>query len=361
MHRTALHARIAVAIFLATAAFLVAISLSPMRRGFADGPSRGPGDIALYRAEIDRVHAGESYYAAAADELRTRGYPTKSVFNWRTPLPMWFVGNLPDPALAKAILGAAAIGLLLLAFGLVSKEASPGQGMLAALLLLGALMPIALGNLFVMTELWSGVFLALSAVAYGLDRRKLGFAGGMAALFLRELAAPYCVLCAILAMKEKRRGEMFAWVVGCVAYSTFYAIHLSHVLPLMGATDVAQPSGWVRFGGAGFVLATAQMNAWLLLLPQWVTALFLAAALLGFASWNTPAGQRIGITVAIYLIAFSIVGQPINQYWGSMIAPLLCLGAARFPAAFGQLLVAARLLPRRLFAATIGPVPVGDR
>jgi hypothetical protein len=84
------------------------------------------------------------------------------------------------------------------------------------------------------------------------------------------------------------------------------------------------------------------MNAWLLLLPQWVTALYLAAALLGFACWSTPAGQRVGLTVAIYLIAFSIVGQPINQYWGSMIAPLLCLGAARFPVACGEYMIAAR-------------------
>ncbi len=337
-------ARAVLAVFAATALFFVAVALSPMRSGFADGPLRGPGDIALYRAEIDRIHAGESYYAAAADELRARGYPTKSIFNWRTPLPMWLVGILPEAVLGKAMLGGAAIALLLLGFELVANEAGPRQGMLAALLLLGALMPIALGDLFVMTELWSGVFLALSAVAYGLDRRRLGIVTGIAALFLRELAAPYCVLCAIGAIKDKRHGEIVGWIAGAAAYCLFYAIHLSHVLPLMSATNTAHQAGWVRLGGAGFVISTAQMNVWLLLLPQWVTALFLAAALLGFAGWSRPAGQRIGITVAIYLAAFSIVGQPINQYWGSMIAPLLCFGAARFPAAFGQLLLSARLL-----------------
>jgi hypothetical protein len=335
-------ARMALAIFAGAGVFFVAVTLSPWKSGFATSPARGPGDVALYRAEIDRIHAGEDYYAVAADELRARGYPTRSVFNWRTPLPMWLVGKLPAVELGKAVLGVAAIGLLLLAFGLMADEAGVRSAMFAVLLLVGALMPITLGDLFVMTELWSGTLMALSAVAYGTRRSRLGIAAGLAALFFRELAAPYCLLCVFLAIKNRQWKEVLAWLGGFAAYAAFYAIHLANVLPLIHATDAAHEHGWVRFGGAGFVISTAQMNAWLLLLPQWVTALYLAAALLGFACWSTPAGQRVGLTVAIYLIAFSIVGQPINQYWGSMIAPLLCLGAARFPVACGEYMIAAR-------------------
>lgn len=357
---SAVTARAVLAVFLATVAFFVAVTLSPLKSGFADAPPRGPGDVALYRAEIDRIHAGQSYYEAADSELRTRGYPTKSVFNWRTPLPMWLIGKLPDIELGKLVLGTAAIALLLLAFGLVAQETNVRQAMLAVLLLVGALMPIALGNLFVMTELWSGVFIALSVMAYGLNRRRLGVTSGIAALFFRELAAFYCLLCILLALKDRRRNELVGWAAGLLAYSVFYAVHLHYVLPLMRTTDVAHQGGWICFGGAGFVISAAQMSAWLLLLPQWVTAIYLAAALLGFASWNSPAGQRIGITATGYLIAFSIVGQPINQYWGSMIAPLLCVGAARCPSALGRLLIAARLFPRRFIAAPLGTVPIGN-
>ena len=67
----------------------------------------------------------------------------------------------------------------------------------------------------------------------------------------------------------------------------------------------------------------------LLLLPQWVTALLLPLAVLGFAGWNTPTGLRAGITVCVFLTMFAFFGMPINQYWGSLIAPLLCLGAAQ--------------------------------
>ena len=86
------------AVIIGTAVLFVAITLSPLKSGYADAPDRGPGDVALYRAEIDRLHAGESYYSVAGDELRPAGYPTRSVFNWRTPLPMWLVADCPTPA-----------------------------------------------------------------------------------------------------------------------------------------------------------------------------------------------------------------------------------------------------------------------
>jgi hypothetical protein len=45
----------------------------------------------------------------------------------------------------------------------------------------------------------------------------------------------------------------------------------------------------------------------------------------------------IALTVALYAVAFSIAGHDFNQYWGSQIAPLLCLPAARSPAVLRQL------------------------
>ena len=34
---------------------------------------------------------------------------------------------------------------------------------------------------------------------------------------------------------------------------------------------------------------------------------------------------------------FAVIGQSFNQYWGSLIAPLLCFGVARFPASLRDL------------------------
>lgn len=94
---------------------------------------------------------------------------------------------------------------------------------------------------------------------------------------------------------------------------------------------------WLRFGGAGFVISTVQMNAYLLLLPQWVTAVYFTAALIGLAGWRTPLGTRIGLTACLFIVAFAVVGQNFNQYWGSLAAPLWCFGVARFPASLGDL------------------------
>src|SRR5690348_3086984 len=98
-------AQIVLALSVVTALLFIAVTCSPLKSGFADAPWRGPGDVALYRAEVDQIHAGESYYQAAAAELRDRGYPTKSIFNWRTPLPIAPIGWLPEPDAAKFLLG----------------------------------------------------------------------------------------------------------------------------------------------------------------------------------------------------------------------------------------------------------------
>jgi hypothetical protein len=199
------------------------------------------------------------------------------------------------------------------------------------LLLSGALLPCFLGEPVLLSELWSGVLIALSAVCFARDHRRWGIAIGIAALFFRELAAPYVLVCLALTTYERRYRELSYWAIGLTAYLVFYAWHVSQVIPRIPTDAHAHTDGWLRLGGAGFLISTAQMNAYLLLLPQWVTAVFLAAALLGAATWNTPGGRLIGFTIAAYTAAFALVGQDFNQYWGCQTAPLLCLAAARAP------------------------------
>jgi hypothetical protein len=307
------------------------------------------GDIALYRAEADRIHAGDGYYETLATELTARNYPTRSVFNWRTPLPVWLLGKLPVVEMGKALLGIMALALLLMAFEAVARELDPKnlkRPIACALLLTGPLLLTVVGNLFVFPELWAGLLIALSACAYGLARRRLGVALGLAAIFFRELALPYCVVCIAMAWREGRRRELAAWMLGLLAWLVFFALHAWCVSQAMPADAQTQPHGWVQFGGAGFVIATAQINAYLLA-PQWITAVYLVAALVGLAGWNTPFGTRIGLTVCLYLMAFAVVGQTFNQYWGFLIGPLLCFGVARFPVSMRDLWRAATVAADR--------------
>lgn len=340
------HARLVLVVFLLTAALFVAVTFSPLKSGFADAPDRGPSDIELYRAEAERMGSGQPYYDAAAEELTARGYPTGSIFNWRTPLPVWLIGHLPQLAMANVILALAGLVLVLISFQLLADEGSVNQALLGVLLLAGALLPCLLGDLVLLAELWSGVLLAISAVCFGLKRPLAGVAAGVGALFFRELAAPYCVLCITLALLERRYRELALWGVGLAAYAIYFGLHAAHVLPRIAPEAIVHQHGWIRFGGAGFLISTAQMNAYLLLLPQWVTAIYLACALLGAATWNTPAGRLIGLAVVVYVVAFSIAGHDFNQYWGSQIAPLLCLPAARSFAELRRLWREATDVPR---------------
>src|SRR5688500_14298041 len=104
-------ARAALSFALVAGWVLVAITLSPWKSGFAGGPSRGASDVDLYRAETERIRNGESYYSAVKSELESRGYPTRSVLNWRTPLPVWLIAILPAGG-AQALLIALAAGVL---------------------------------------------------------------------------------------------------------------------------------------------------------------------------------------------------------------------------------------------------------
>ena len=308
------------------------------------------GDIGLYMAEIQRIHAGENYYQVAAAELVAQGYPTASVFNWRTPLPMWLIGKLPDPLLGRLILIAAGIAMLLMAFEATARE-QPNVYRLAiplAVLLVAPLLPCFQGNIFVLTEIWAGIMIALSLSAYGVGLRFLGATMALAALFLRELALPYCMLGLALALWQRRPKESMVYIVGLVGWAVFYGLHCWKVSHLITAAAEAHHHGWVQFGGLTFVIAVAQMNACLVLLPVWATVIFFALAMIGLAGWQTAWGTRIALTACTYVVAFSIVGQEFNSYWGHMIAPLFCFGAVRAPAALADLWRTARLpLPRK--------------
>ena len=340
-----LKARGILGITLASVILCVGLSLSPMAQTAADRRSDEPADVALYWAEVKRIADGQGYYAAAAEELRQRHYPTRSVFNWRTPLPMWLIGVLPDPMLGGAILGLLALAVLMLSFALVARHGGIVQAGLCALLLVGPLLLClpAYGDnsVFVIPVLWAGVLIAISVCAYGLDRPGWGVAFGLLALFFRELAGLYCVLAMGIALFRRRFKELGLWAAGLAAYAAFFAWHAIQVNALARPDDLAHAEGWLQFGAGPFILATMQINAFLLLLPQWVTAIYFPIAILGFATWQPNAFRHAQAAAFGYVLLFAAVGHDFNLYWGSLTAPVFCLGAAHGLAALKQLWQAA--------------------
>jgi hypothetical protein len=80
---------------------------------------------------------------------------------------------------------------------------------------------------------------------------------GVAALFFRELAAPYVLVCIGLAASDRRWRELAWWTAGLAAYAVFFAVHVWHVLPRISPEDTAHSAGWIQFGGAAFLWRSA--------------------------------------------------------------------------------------------------------
>jgi hypothetical protein len=278
-------------------------------------------DVQLYQAIIKRVHDGQGYYDAVGIELRARDYPVRPFFNWRPPTYAILLGRLPSIGWGGGILlitGAWTISLALLAFGM---RAAGGLATVVAT----ALVPVAV----VFQETWASYFIALGLCLYALDRWRLAMAALLVALAFREFALLPCVVALVLAWRDGRRPECRAWLIALSVYVLLMVAHAVVVTRHLQPADQAR--SWVSMGGSGFLIASAAFTPLLMFLPSWAVALAFPCALLGLAGWRGPAGTRIALTMAGYVIVFSFIGLRFNSYWGIIYAPLLSLGIARAP------------------------------
>jgi len=131
-----------------------------------------------------KVHAGQAYYSVLGAELRSRGYPTRSVFNWRTPLHLELIAHLPDTEWARALplLGAGcAIGLN---FAAMRRGKRYGLAFVQLLFLCIPLAITAKPITFLFAEVWSGVSIAIWVGCYAMGWHRAGASAGLLALYL---------------------------------------------------------------------------------------------------------------------------------------------------------------------------------
>jgi hypothetical protein len=307
-------------------------------------PPGATNDLDVFGRIVDRVRGGEGFYDATQSELRSHGYPTRSVFNWRTPCYAWLLGNLPDDRTGLVIISVTTLAVLAMASVDLLRDVGLCAGATAVALMAGSMAWAFKYPSDLFTELWAGVAIAFSVCALRRGRTALGVAAGLFALFYRELALPYVLVSFGLAAWHGRKREAVAWAVGLAAFIGFMAVHAHVVASRLTSVDTAMiDGGWVRFGGARFVLSTARMNIFLMCVPAWCTAIVLPLAVFGVAHWRGETGRRVGLTLLLYLLAFAIVGNPYNHYWGFMDAPLIMLSVGYAPSAIRRTVAAAGL------------------
>jgi hypothetical protein len=278
--------------------------------------AEGAGDVAAFQAMVGRIGAGEAYYPAFGDELRRRGYPARSVFNWRTPMLLSALSRVPDIAGRGALW---LFGLLLLAatFRLTAREKLwvAGSNIMQA----GALVPVIAAGAVLIGEVWTGVLIGLSLCMFARRQVVPAIGLGLLALFVRELAAPYCVACAVAALIQRRRREVWGWLAGACLYGVYYGWHVVQVWAHRLPADTAHASPWLAMEGLTSVLRMARWHAWLLPSPPWATALALTLVVIGVFAAGTPLHARLA--TGAYLAFFTAAGQAFNGYWGFVAWP----------------------------------------
>ena len=291
-------------------------------------------DLALYLEVISRVRRGENYYAAAGEAIPSYGFPTSSPLNWRLPTYAWLLSCLRCAGWIQLTL----IGLSILALTMTFAARWRQDGILCAgvttLVMIGVVRWAADGYACVAQEPWAATLLVISLAAHAASRNAAGWRyvsilTGIGALFVRELALPYCGIASIVALCHGRRREAAWWLVGIASFVAYYAWHVSQVrgqLALMGGAAAADVGQWLRLGGLDFVLLSTRMNGLLFNAPGAVLWLLLVAALVGFSARASDTNQLAGFAAAAYLLAFAFLGRPENFYWGLIPAPLLAWG-----------------------------------
>ena len=285
----------------------------------------GPNDADLFRAVVDRVGQGHSYYVAMGEELEARGYPTGKVVNWRTPIYLTLLARAPAPMLGLLwFLGALVVaGTAQMAHRLTA----PSRWWPVVILQIGVVMTVVNPLRFTYSEPLAGLLIALSVLVALRGWRDTSVLLGTAALFVRELAAPYVGIRILLAVWKRDWRAAAGWSLGLVCYAAYYLWHWSQVVDAMPLHPAIHVYPYWQMGGLQFLMATLNTNVWLALLPWWMMPVALVAAIWG--ACRAPLVVRL--PVLGYLALFAVVGMPFNWYWGwvpGMLLPLAWAHAA---------------------------------
>jgi hypothetical protein len=299
------------------------------------------GDAGFFQAVAGRLQRGEPYYPAYGTELRSRGYPAASPFNWRTPLLLEAYAAAPMFAnLLLFTLGALSIAATVL----LLRNASPESTVLGVILQVGAAASVVIvAGSATVPEVWLGYLLLGSILAYHRGWNISAAGIGIGALFVRELAAPYCVACTLIALRHRRRAEVITWISGAIAYAIYFGWHVMRVAAHSGPNEVAHHNSWIQFGGLPFVLGTMSFNGWFAASQPWGPSIGLVLVLA--ALWARAAPLHLRVCCVTYAGFFAVAGQPFNQNWGLVASPAWALACAYGIGGLRRLIRSARNAP----------------
>lgn len=297
----------------------------------ADAPTDpGQADITLYQTIVEGVRSGGDYYSVAARSLRAGDFPLKPFVTFRLPTLAMIAAALP-PATLVLLLDLLAVGVFAAWFVRLRAAFARRLPLVVALLLLaGGMVSFVESELVAFHEIWAGLLIALSLALRRPGHWVEAAAFGMMAMLIRETAALYVAIMAVLALTQGARREAAGWAATLGVLAIVLALHAHAVAQVVHATDPASP-GWSGMLGFGFFAKAIAVSTALALFPLAVAAPLVALALAGWAAWDSDLGLRVTATLVAYAVLIALFGRADTFYWGLMIAPTLLIGLAFAP------------------------------
>jgi hypothetical protein len=322
------------------------------------------GDLELYRNITERMAAGTSYYAAAADEHRRGGFPLRPFITVRMPTLAMISAPLgPSVPRGLLIVLVAITGLVWFRRLRRITDAASLQAVIGTMLVGTALVTsIITANLVVSHEVWAGTLMALS---WGLHRSGSQEPAAWLpsvliaaiAVLIRETALPFILLMAAFAVWQRDWRQVTAWLAAVVAFAGCLMLHASNVAGVVTATDMASP-GWTNLSGWPFFVLAMHGATMIRIVPEAVSPFVVPLVMLGWAAWRTPTGAFGFLLFAGYALTFSVLGRPDNWYWGLLLAPVFALGLLFLPQGIADLWAS---LTTSGAAVTVGGPATGRR
>jgi hypothetical protein len=297
-------------------------------------------DLALYDRAIERIQHGENYYDFIVAEHRIAQYPVRPGVAVRLPTLAYIDAWLGTPGQIAAAFALLAAVLLAWWRRLGEEVPTSRKRLLAfAFLMIGATLGLT-RHFFVLHELWAGMLLALS---FGLHRPgKWGWSLAVAALAvaIREHALPFVLLMAAMAVWRRDWKEGAAWSALVLIFLAMLGVHL-HLIGQQVLPSDPHGQGWMYLRGLSGWISNVALSSNLRFLPDVIVGPIIMLAMLGWATWRTPAGAFGFLLYAGYGLLFMIAGRPDTYYWGVIVAPAVLVGLAFAAPGLRSLLVAA--------------------
>lgn len=284
-------------------------------------------DLQLYLAIADRVAKGEGYYPVSMELQRANGWPVTPFVTVRLPTLAW----------AEAVAGPGVLFVLqivLLLAGAIAWYAVLARYSRLERYFAAGLYAVFGGSMISLAEtaqheVWAGLLISLALPLAG-RWPSVALALGLIASLIRELAAPFLGLIALLASYHDERGTAIkalgALATVCLALLAHYLAVSAHAL---SADPVSQ--GWLGFTGPRAVVMDMSVITAAGSLPAiaYATAGFLP--MLGWFSLPGRTGRLAVFWFGGVLFAVMALGRPDNLRWIDMLMPGYFVGLALVP------------------------------